>query len=354
MKGRMKAIVLHAASDLRLEDVEIPQIAPSDVLLKIEATGNCGSDLQRIMVKGTYHFPCIPGHEFAGEIVLLGKEVSGWKRGDRVTAAPQIPCRKCSWCEIGEYNLCDDYDYVGSRSDGSFAQYLKIPASNLLKVPDKVDFEDASATDPACVAFHGIRRSGGITPGETVAILGAGPIGLFACQWAKILGAGEVLVVDIVEEKLEVARQLGADWTVNAKKEDVVDEIRKLTKVGASIVIETAGSTDTQRQSLQIARKRGRVVHIGRSHRDVLLPDAVYSLIFRHELEIYGSVNTSFSAENNEWETTLHFMAEGRLQVKPLVSHRITLRDVPEMFLKMYRREIYYNKIIILPWAEVG
>lgn len=348
----MKAVVLHAPSDLRFEDVEIPQIGSADVLLKIEATGNCGSDLQRIMVEGTYHFPCIPGHEFAGEIVSLGKEVLGWTTGDRVTAAPQIPCRRCSWCELGEYNMCDDYDYVGSRSDGSFAQYLKIPAANLFRMPDGVDFEDVAVTDPACIALHGIRRSGGIRPGETVVVLGTGPIGLFACQWAKILGAGDVLAVDIVEEKLRIARQIGADRTVNAHKEDVVEEIRKLTKGGASLVIETAGSTDTQRQSLQIARKRGRVVHIGRSHRDVLLPDAVYSLIFRHELEIYGSVNTSFSAQNNEWETALHFMAEGRLQVKPLISHRITLRDAPEMFFKMFRREIYYNKIMILPWAE--
>ena len=351
MKRKMKAAVLYAPSDLRYEEVEIPQIGPADVLIKVKATGNCGSDLHRIMVEGTYHFPCIPGHEFAGEIALLGKEVSGWKVGDRVTAAPQIPCRKCSWCQVGEYNLCEDYDYVGSRSDGSFAQYLKIPAANLFRMPGGVEFEDAAATDPACIALHGIRRSGGIKPGETVAILGMGPIGLFACQWAKLLGAGKVFAVDIIEEKLHIAKELGADQSVNARKVDVVEEIQKLTKTGAGLVMETAGSIDTQRQCLQIARKRGRIVHIGRSHQDVLLPDKIYSLIFRNELEVYGSVNTSFSEHNHEWKTSLHFMSEGKLKVKPLISHRVTLKDTPEMFLKMYRKDVYYNKIMILPWG---
>lgn len=352
MMRRMKSAVLYAPADLRFEEVEIPQIGPTDVLLKILATGNCGSDLQRIMVEGTYHFPCIPGHEFAGEIALLGQKVSGWKVGDRVTAAPQIPCRRCNWCELGEYNMCEEYDYVGSRSNGSFAQYLKIPADNIFKIPDGVDFEDAAVTDPACIALHGIRRAGGIKPGETVVILGIGPIGLFVCQWAKILGAGEVIGVDIVEKKLGIAKKLGADWTINSRTQDVVEEMRKMAKRGAGLVIETAGSIDTQRQSLQIAGKRGRIVQIGRSHHDVLLPDAIYSLIFRHELEIYGSVNSSFSDLHNEWETALRFMADGKLQVKPLVSHRITLAETPKMFYKMYNREIVYNKIMILPWSE--
>ncbi len=349
MKGTMKAAVLHAPADLRYEEVPVPEIGPADVLLRVRATANCGSDLHRVMVAGTYHFPCIPGHEFAGEIVSAGKEVSGWTQTDRVTAAPQIPCRRCSWCQAGEYNLCEDYDYVGSRSDGSFAEYLKIPAANLQRLPEGVDFEDGACTDPAAVALHGIRRSGGIRPGESVAVLGAGPIGLFACQWARILGAGMVVAVDIVQDKLRIARELGADVALDAREEDAVEGILDATKGGASLVMETAGSVDTQRQCLQAARKRGRVVHIGRSHQDVLLPDAVYSLIFRHELRIYGSVNTSFSPRNNEWATALRFMGRRRLHVKPMISHRVTLEDTPEIFRKMYRKEVEYNKMIIAP-----
>ena len=351
-RSNMKACVLHAPADLRFEDVDIPKIGPKDILLKVRATGSCGSDMHRIMVEGTYHFPCIPGHEFAGEVTELGEEVRGWSIGNRVTAAPQIPCGQCHWCQVGEYNLCEDYDYVGSRSDGSFAQYLRIPAANLVKLPPEVEFEEAAATDPACIALHGIRRSGGIRPGETVVILGTGPIGLFACQWARILGAGRIIAVDIVDEKLKIAEELGAETIINAGKEDVVHRITKITTRGADLVMEIAGNLSTQRQCLQVAAKRGRVVYIGRSHEDVLLPDNVYSLIFRRELEIYGSVNSSFSNLNHEWRTAVHFMANGQLRVKPLISHRISLKDVPQIFSKAYRKEIYYNKIIILPWEE--
>lgn len=351
MKETMAALVLHAAGDLRHEEVAVPRIGADDVLLRITATGNCGSDLHRIMVEGTYHFPCIPGHEFAGEVAAVGRNVSEWKIGARATAAPQIPCRRCRWCQLGQFNLCEDYDYVGSRSDGSFAQYMRIPAANLMALPDAVDFETAAATDPACIALHGIRRAGGVRPGETLVVLGAGPIGLFACQWGRILGAGRVIAVDVVDTKLSTARELGADAVVNAASDDVVKHILGLTGGGADLVVETAGSLATQQQSLQIARKRGRVVSIGRSHKDVLLPDAVYSLIFRRELEIYGSVNTSFCDGENEWRTALAFMARGALKAGPLISHRIPLAEAPALFARMHRKDLVHNKIMMFPWG---
>ena len=348
-KNKMKAVVLYAPGDLRYKEVAVPPIDAEDVLIRVKAAGNCGSDLHRIMIEGTYHFPCIPGHEFAGEIAKIGSEVNSWKVNDRVTAAPQIPCRKCDWCQVGEYNLCEDYDYIGSRSDGAFAEYVKIPAANLVRLPDNVDFEEGAVTDPACVALHGIRRSGGIEPGEEVAILGAGPIGMLACQWAKILGAAKVFAVDIVQDKLDIVRELGADVCINAKKQDPVKRIMKETEKGVNLVMEIAGSLATQQQSLLIAKKRGRVVHIGRSHKDVLLPDEVYSQIFRKELVIYGSVNSSFAPGNHEWETVVHFMSNGKLKIKPLISHRMTLDNTAETFQRMYKKEMVYNKIIFIP-----
>ena len=197
MKGKMNAVVLHAPADLRYEQAVIPQIGERDVLIRIKAAGNCGSDLKRIMVEGTYHFPCIPGHEFSGEIAETGSGVSELKVGDKVTAAPLIPCMKCGWCLQGQYNLCDDYDYVGSRSDGAFAEYVKIPAANVVKLPENLDYEDGAITDPAAVALHAIRRAGGIETGQNIVILGAGPIGMLACQWAKIMGEKIILLYTI-------------------------------------------------------------------------------------------------------------------------------------------------------------
>ena len=350
IKAKMKAAVLHAPGDLRYEEADTPDIEGHEVLLRIKAAGNCGSDLHRIMVEGTYHFPCIPGHEFAGEVAATGKHVEGVEPGDRVTAAPLIPCMKCGWCLQGQYNLCEDYDYVGSRSDGAFAQYMKIPAFNVVKLPDDVDFEDGAMTDPAAVALHGIRRAGGIRAGETVVVLGAGPIGMFMCQWARIMGARRIIGTDVVSEKLSILKEIGADSAIDARAENVVDRIMDETDgVGADVVIETAGCVETHHQSLLAARKRGRIIHIGRAYSDVMLPDEIFTKIFRHELNLYGAVNSNFSPHDHEWKTTVRYMSMGRLKTKPLISHRLPLSKISETFAKMYHREIVYNKIIFSP-----
>jgi L-iditol 2-dehydrogenase len=350
MVGKMMAAVLHAPADLRYEEIDIPQIGEHEVLLRIRAAGNCGSDLHRIMVEGTYHFPCVPGHEFSGEVVETGKGVRGIDPGDRITAAPLIPCMKCEWCLQGQYNLCEDYDYVGSRSNGAFAEYMKIPAFNVVKLPDSVDYESAAMTDPAAVALHALRRGGGVRVGETVAVLGAGPIGMLFCQWARLEGARKIVASDVAQQKLDILGEIGVDVAVNAEEENVVKRILKETGgVGADVVVETAGSVQTHMQSLAAVRKRGRIIHIGRAYTDVTLPDEYFTKIFRRELTVHGAVNSNFSPHDHEWRTTVLYMARGSLTTEPLISHRLHLSKIADMFHKMYNREIYYNKIIFLP-----
>jgi L-iditol 2-dehydrogenase len=347
MEGKMKAAVLYAPADLRYEEMDIPGIGDHDVLLRVKAAGNCGSDLHRIMVEGTYHFPCVPGHEFAGEVVDIGQSVEGFHSGDRVTAAPLIPCMRCEWCYHGQYNLCEDYDYVGSRSDGAFAEYMKIPAFNVVKLPDSVDYESAAMTDPAAVALHALRRGGGVGIGETVAVLGAGPIGMLFCQWARISGARKIIATDVVAQKLDILEEIGVDVAVDADKEDVVERIKQETQgLGADVIVETAGSVQTHLQSLAAARKRGRIIHIGRAYTDVTLPDEFFTQVFRRELNIYGAVNSNFSPHDHEWRATVQSMASGILKTKPLISHRLHLSKIAETFHRMYKGEIYYNKII--------
>jgi L-iditol 2-dehydrogenase len=350
MNKKMNAAVLHAPADLRYQEWDVPEVGPGEVLLRIRASGNCGSDLHRIMVEGTYHFPCIPGHEFAGEIEEVGDGVVGVEKGDRVTAAPQIPCKKCRWCLKGEYNLCEDYDYVGSRSDGAFAEFVKIPAANIVKLPENVGYEAAAMTDPAAVALHALKRAGGVGIGDTVAVLGAGPIGMFTCQWGKIMGADKVIATDVVDEKLEILKELGTDVTINAKHEDVVGCIAAETGGrGAHLIIETAGTVQTHHQSLLAAAKRGKVIHIGRAYTDVLLPDQVFTQIFRKELTVYGAVNTNFIPEDHKWGITVRFIESGRLLTKPLISHRLPLSLAPKTFRDMFDGKMVYNKIIFTP-----
>ena len=220
----MKALNLHAVGDLRYEDVPMPVRQAGEVLLKVHACGICGSDLPRVFTKGTYHFPTIPGHEFAGEIVeaddpsLVGR---------RAAVFPLLPCRKCEACQVGEYAQCSDYDYYGSRRDGAFAEYIAVKEWNLVFFDDSLSYEEAAMCEPAAVALHAIGQAS-VGIGDTVAVFGAGPIGIMLGLWARTAGAFRVILCDIDPTKVEFARKQGFD-AVNSRETDPVEYIRTQT-----------------------------------------------------------------------------------------------------------------------------
>ena len=346
----MKAAVLHAVGNLRYEDIPIPEIAAGEVLVKVKAAGVCGSDIPRVMKKGTYSFPLVPGHEFAGEVAQVGDHVGdSFDVGDRVTVFPLIPCRECAYCQIGEYAQCDSYDYLGSRSNGGFAEYVAMPVDNLVPIPDNVDFDCAAMTEPASVALHALRRTG-VDTGDNVAILGAGPIGIILAQWARSCGAGRVFLADIVDEKLDVAREFGFTDCINAAREDTVKRIVEETNGrGADICVEAAGTSVTLEQSLRIVRKLGKVVLMGNVSGDVVIPERTASAILRGQLTIYGTWNSSFTAvPKNEWITALQFMSLRRLDLNPLITHRFRLDQVNDAFDMMYNKREFFNKVMFV------
>ncbi|WP_369018175.1 galactitol-1-phosphate 5-dehydrogenase [Thermatribacter velox] len=349
MAQKMKAVRLHAPGDLRVEEVEIPAPGDNQVLVKVRAVGVCGSDPGRVMKKGTYSYPTIIGHEFAGEIAEVGDKVKGFKSGDRVTVAPLIPCGTCDYCKTGKYNLCDNYSYYGSRTDGAMAEYVVVEECDLLKLPDQVDFESGACTDPASIALHAMLKSG-MKVGDNVAVLGVGPIGLFAVQWAKIMGAKTVFAVDIMDEKLRVAEEVGADYLVNAKNTDPVKFILDKTGRGVQRVIELAGSKITQEQSIRLADKEGTIVFCGISYDDLVIPASTLDALLRKEVRLVGAWNSVFSPlPVNEWELSLHFMARGGLRCKPLISHRFSLDEAPEVFQRIWARSEFFNKVLFIP-----
>jgi len=346
----MKSAVLHSIGDIRYEDSHTPEPGVGEALIKIKAAGVCGSDVPRVMKKGTYSFPLIPGHEFAGEITAFGDgSVSELRVGDKVAVFPLIPCGKCIYCQVGEYAQCDDYDYLGSRRDGGFAEYVVAPIENLIKVPDGVDFESAAMAEPSSVALHALRRAG-VDAGDNVAILGAGTIGIILAQWARICGAGRVFITDIASDKLKVASGYGFTDCINSKEKDPIEHIRKETKGrGADITIEAAGTPITFEQSLRITRKLGKVVLMGNVSGDVVIPERTASHILRAQLTIYGTWNSSISAiPKNEWETSLHFMQSGALDLKPLITHRFPLSEVNKVFHIMYSKQEFFNKVMFV------
>ena len=159
MGSKMKAVRLFAPGDVRCVEIDVPKIENAgDVLIRVKSCGVCGSDIQRVMVKGAYHHPITIGHEFAGEVVECAKEVTDTQPGDRVTIMPLIPCGKCEHCMVGNYQLCDDYVYYGSRIEGAMAEYIRVSSNNILKLPENVDYEAGSMTDPAAIAIHAVKN----------------------------------------------------------------------------------------------------------------------------------------------------------------------------------------------------
>jgi L-iditol 2-dehydrogenase len=204
-------------------------------------------------------------------------------------------------------------------------------------------------TEPASVALHALRRTG-VDTGDSVAILGAGPIGIILAQWARVCGAGRVFLADIVDEKLDVARKFGFTDCVNAAREDTVKRITEETSGrGADICVEAAGTPVTFEQSLRIARKLGKVILMGNVSGDVLIPEHTASAILRGQLTIYGTWNSSFTAvPKNEWQTALQFMASERLDLKSLITHRFRLDQVNDAFDMMYNRREFFNKVMFV------
>lgn len=350
MSNKMNASLLYGVGDVRYESVDMPEISSNEVLVKVKNVGICGSDLPRSMVSGLSggaKYPIILGHEFSGEISQIGSDVKNIEVGDRVTVAPLVPCGKCVYCKSGDYGLCTDYHIIGTRVDGALAEYVKVPKDHVLKLPDTLDFETAAGIEPATIAYHGLAKAD-IKTGDSVVVLGCGPIGQFTIQWAKVFGASKIIAVDIFNEKLELAKELGANYTVNPKETDVIAEIQKITNGGADVVIETAGSKFTQEQSLLIAKKKGNVVFVGIAHSELPLSEKAAESILRGELKIQGSWNSYTQPyPGRAWHATLDFMGKGDIVFKPMISHRIKLEEAGEYLKKMANREINFNKVVV-------
>ncbi|MHB1354767.1 MAG: galactitol-1-phosphate 5-dehydrogenase [Anaerolineae bacterium] len=345
----MPALVLHAVGDLRYEQVPIPALNPGEALVKVAAVGVCGSDIPRIYEHGTYRFPLIPGHELAGVIEQVA-EPATHSPGKRVTVKPLIPCYHCAYCEIGAYGQCTEYDYLGSRRDGGFAAYVTVPQANLVPIPDEVSLIDAALTEPAAVALHALRQ-GGIQPGDVVAILGTGPIGMLLAQWARLWGAGRVLLVDIDPLKLQVAEQLGLGETFNSRTVDPIAWVLEQShgSRGADLVVEAAGAGITFRQALHMARPLGTVVLMGNPAGNVTLPQATVSQILRKQLTIRGTWNSQFGElPVDEWQVVLSMAATGRIKLAPMISHRMPLAQGIEAIEMMRDRREFYNRVILV------
>lgn len=353
MNKQMSAAVLHAPGDLRVEKIDLDQELQSDeVMIKVSHTGICGSDLDRIMTTGTYSFPTIPGHEFSGTVIGAGSSTD-FDIGTPVVAAPMQPCFTCENCQQGNFGQCENYQYMGSRNDGAFAEYIKVSAENILPLPSNIPLSHGALVEPAAVTLHGLNRLA-IKAGASVTILGCGTIGLFAVRLVKLLGATKIIAVDLDEQKLAKAKALGATHLINSGKTDMKQEIFALTKnLGTQFTVETAGVPITQIQAVEITKYQGSVLLLGTAHKDITFPANVFERVIRGEITLTGSWN-SYSAPfpGHEWQTIIDFMADGSLDMAAFITHTISLKELPETIRKMQARKFYFNKVLVALESE--
>lgn len=343
----MKALVLEENAKLVYKDVPEPKRDdPSWLGIDVKSVGICGSDLPRGFGNGAYHHPLIMGHEFAG-VVNDPANSKKFKKGDRVVIFPLLWCGACQSCQTGDYALCANYDYFGSRRDGAFAERLYVPEKNLLAIPDHVDIVHAAMCEPASVALHGVRKMS-ITPGATAAVYGAGPVGNMVAQWLKINGCRRVFVVDIDKTKLDIAENMGLEPILGGDADPVAAIKNATDGHGADKVVEAAGFPSTFLQAVQTAASFGEVVFMGNIHGTFEIGEKDFSSILRRELKIHGTWNSKWTPRGvDDWTTTLAFM-DKELNVKPLISHRPTLAEGVDMFNNLANRKIAANKVIFV------
>ena len=322
----MKALVIEAEDKFTYKDVPVPEIKDDEVLVKVRACGICGSDIQRVMNKGVHFYPIIVGHEFAGDVVKAGSSVKTASVGQRVTAAPLIPCGTCSECQKGNPAMCTHYSFIGSRQDGAMAEYVAVPARNLVPIADSVSYEQGAAIEPITVALHGIERAGVMEGGKSALVYGCGTIGMLTIQCLKAKGIERVYAIDIDEHKLEIAKKLGAYEVINSGKVDVAEYFNEHGKV--DFAFETAGVNFLQAQIIELVNKRGKVVYIGTAHGDVKLPAKSFEQILRSEIFVTGSwMSYSAPFPGSEWTAAAEYLAAGKIKTEELITHRFKLSD---------------------------
>lgn len=346
----MKALVLENNGILKYkEDASEPQPqAPNSLLIEISSCGVCGSDIPRAYDNGAYHYPLIMGHEFSG-IVAESRPGSNFKKGDRVAIFPLIPTDKNEKAyQTGDYAQLKQYNYFGSRCDGAFSEYLLVPEENLFLVPDHVDLTHASMTEPAAVALHGVRRMN-VRAGDKAAVIGGGPIGNMTAQWLRIHGCSEIYVLDIDERKLKIAKEMGFH-PVNSLKTNPVNYLMNETNgEGLSRVVEACGLPSTFLQAVQIAGRGAEIVFMGNIHGEFKIGEKDFSSLLRRELTIYGTWNSKIVPKGeDDWSTVLKYM-DKELIVAPLISDVVDLKQGPDIFQSIYRKERFHNKVIIQP-----
>lgn len=346
----MRAYVLHGIGDFGLEDIPTPKSRQNYVLVKVMAAGICGSDIPRIFYTGAHRHPLVPGHEFAGQVVGLGEGVDSSWLHKNVGVFPLIPCGKCLSCQKKQYEMCKNYNYLGSRCDGGFAEYVEVPVWNLIELPDNVTYEEAAMMEPMAVAVHAMRR---VAPRkeDTVAVCGLGTIGLLLVMFLKEAGIENVLAIGNKDFQRDNALKLGVaeEDYCDSRENDVMKWLLDKTNGnGVHTFFECVGKNETVSLAIDSTMAAGSVCFVGNPYSDMVLEKNVYWKILRNQLNVTGTWNSSFTGDaSDDWHYVLGCLAAEKIHPKNLISHKFSLEDFINGFYIMKDKSEDYVKIMM-------
>ena len=341
----MKAAVFYEKGQpLKIEDVEVPKIEEDEVLVKVAACGLCRTDLHYLHGVPTFKKPpIILGHEISGTVDEVGAKVENFKKGDTVLIPPVFSCGHCQWCRQGRGTICTSQVMVGNHRDGGFAEFVSVPADSIFHLPSGVPLKEGSIiSDAISTPYHAVVNRGKIKAGDTVAVFGCGGVGLSTVQMAGVVGAS-VIAIDIFDEKLEMAKNLGASETINAKgEEDVAKKIRKMSGGGVDVAMEVIGNPNTIQQAYNAVKWGGTVIVVGYTHKDVTLNAG--RMMFR-EIEIKGSLGCGLQ----DFPKIIELVRTGKLKVEPLVTDEYPLDKINEGFEILDKGQATLVRSIAIP-----
>lgn len=322
----MKAIVKYAKGygNLEIREVPKPEIKNTEVLIEIKASGICGSDLQHYETGDHLIIPVILGHEFSGEVVEIGKDVGGWEIGERIVSETHAQtCQECYLCKSGNYHLCKNRKGFGSSVNGAFTKYIAVPARLLHRIPDELSYPEAALLQPAADIAHAVFTMTHVTPGDTVLVLGPGPMGLLTIEFSRVIGAGKIIVAGLDEDqaRLAIATQIGGDYCINVSKEDLVEKVNGLTQGrGADVVFEVSGSKAAFLAGLKAMGRRGQMIIIGVPIQAVEID---LGALQAKEQTIQSSIMSTWL----DYERVIQLSRAGKISLNPLISHLLPLAE---------------------------
>lgn len=319
--------VMTAPGEIEFREVPTPEPKENEVLVKIMKIGVCGSDIH--VYHGEHPFTSYPvtqGHEVSGEIAALGKNVTGFSTGQKVTIQPQVVCGKCYPCRHGKYNLCEELKVMGFQTTGVASHYFAVDAAKVTLLPEEMSFDEGAMIEPLAVAVHAVKRAGDVK-GAKIAVLGAGPIGILVAQTAKGLGAESVMITDVSDLRLAKAKECGADYCINTKNEDFGEAmVQCFGPDKADVIYDCAGNDITMGQAIKYARKGSTIILIAVFAGMAKIDLAVLN---DHELDL----NTSMMYRNEDYIDAIRLVNEGKVKLAPLISEHFAFRD----YLKAYQ-----------------